>query len=491
MFRILLLLSLLLAGCANITAPTGGKKDKIPPKIVTIDPADSLLNTKVKRIEIHFDEYITVSDVSKEVQMSPILSIQPVVLGKNKTVIVKIVDSLLEANTTYRLSFGNAIKDLHEGNVFAHYTYTFSTGAYFDSLQLKGNVIRAATGLPDSGGTYVELYYASESDSAVVRHKPKYVTKTDASGAFLFKGLPKRSFRIYALKDANDNLIYDGPAGGELVGFTENAVLPGDAVQAPISLKLFAEIPDTAAKKSMDSTANAKKLVNKPKDKNKNSLTYTVNVDTSNVEKRSFDIANANPVKVVFNNPAVINKDKITLTYDSAAITISPPVTMVMDSLHNTLRITTAWTENMVYKLRLVKGFAKDTAGADVMPSRYLFRTKEDDDYGIITVHLPAKYFGPGYLLRILADGDSIYQKPVTDTIVTLTRLKPGKYTFRVIVDKNRNGKWDTGDLFAKKQPEEVITYPEQMNLKAGWENTIDFEQKPQPVPKPNDKIPK
>src|SRR5665213_328887 len=72
-------------GCANITTPTGGKKDKSPPKLVSIDPS---------------------------------------VTGLNKHVVVKIVDSLLDSNTTYRISFGNAIKDLHEGNPFSKYTYT-------------------------------------------------------------------------------------------------------------------------------------------------------------------------------------------------------------------------------------------------------------------------------------------------------------------------------------------------------------------------------
>ncbi len=78
-------------GCANITTPTGGKKDTIPPKLVRITPPDSLLNTRVSRIEMHFDEYVTVGDATKEVHISPILAINPTLVGKNKTVIVKIV----------------------------------------------------------------------------------------------------------------------------------------------------------------------------------------------------------------------------------------------------------------------------------------------------------------------------------------------------------------------------------------------------------------
>jgi len=480
------------AGCANITTPTGGKKDTIPPKLVSIDTLDSQLNTKVSRIEMHFDEYITVSDVAKEVELSPILTIQPVVLGKNKTVIVKIVDSLLEPNTTYRLSFGKAIKDLHEGNPFHKYTYTFSTGPYFDSLQLHGNVINAATGLPDTGNVIVELYSASETDSAVVQRKPKYITKVDASGGFIFKGLPKRNFRIYALKDANNNLIYDGPSAGDMIGFIDSTVVPSDTSQAPINLAFFMEKLDTASQKNLDSTSKSKSLNPRAKTKSaaKDAYTYSVNLDTTNLEKRTFDITG--PVNISFSKLPLLNKDKITLTYDTAGQTISPALTMTFDSLKKRLQINTEWLENTVYKLRLVKGFAKDTAGTDLMPSRYFFRTKDDDDYGKITLYLPAKYSNPLYVLRVMADDDSVYQQPVTDTMIILTHLKVARYTFRIIVDKNRNGKWDTGDLLAKQQPEKVIPYKDHIDVRAGFEYTIDdFEPKPPPKPEKDKKKPK
>jgi uncharacterized protein (DUF2141 family) len=476
----LLVMIIAMAGCANITAPTGGMKDKTPPKLVSITPADSSKNIRVKRIEMNFDEYVTLSDATKEVELSPILAVQPTVTGLNKRVVLKIVDSLLEDNTTYRISFGKAIKDLHEGNVFAHYNYTFSTGDYFDSLQLDGSVINAGTGLSDTGNILVELYSAKESDSAVVRHKPKYVTRIDENGNFSFKGLPRRTFRIYALKDVNGNLIYDGAAGGEMIAFNGKTVIPGDSMAAPIQLRIFPEVIDTSIK-------NTDTLTSKGLNKNKRTSSdpvYQVSVDTSNIIHRTFDINY--PVNILFRNPPTINFDKITLTYDSAGTAVTPPLFKSMDTANpRLLHISTAWQENMVYTLRLVKGFAKDTAGKDLPPSRYNFRTKQDEDYGKITVNLPGKYDDDKYILLVVADKDTVYKQPVTDTIVKLIRLKPGIYKFAVIVDANHNGKWDTGNLFAGKQPEEVIPYNDQLTLKAGWENIIDFDKKPAPSRKP------
>jgi hypothetical protein len=445
-----------------------------------------MTNTRVNRIELYFNEYITLNNPSKEVQLSPILAIAPTVTGLNKHVVVKIVDSLLEPNTTYRLTFGEAIKDVHEGNPFKGYTYTFSTGAYFDSLQLWGNIVNAATGLYDLEGISVVLYYTTDNDSAIVRQKPRYVTRVEQGGQFTFKGLPKRPFRIYAVKDANDNLTYDGPVGGEMVGFVDNNVVPGDTGMAAVNIRIFAEELDTASKRSIDSAAGSKEKQRMGSTQAKvqeTNFTYSVGVDTSNRERKTFDVTG--PIIVAFSRLPVFNGDKVTLTIDSNGIEAPVRIRQEVDSAKRTLSVAPAkWKENMVYTLRLAKGFAKDTAGNDLPPSRHTFRTKDEDDYGEITMHLPATYKGNMYLFKVLVENDSVYQKPVTDTIVKLRYLKPGKYTFRVILDKNRNGKWDAGKLLEKIQPEEVIPYKEPLDLKAGWKHILDFEEKKPVKPK-------
>jgi hypothetical protein len=100
-FCFLLVFSSIIMGCANISTPSGGKKDTTPPKLLSVSPADSLLNSRADKIVLRFDEYITVSDVQKEVEISPVLSIPPTVTGVNKHVTVLLADTLLEHNTTY------------------------------------------------------------------------------------------------------------------------------------------------------------------------------------------------------------------------------------------------------------------------------------------------------------------------------------------------------------------------------------------------------
>lgn len=476
----LLVLSCIAAGCANISTPSGGKRDVTPPKLLLSEPGDSLTNTRVTKLVLRFDEYITLSDAQKEVTISPILSVPPTITSLNKHVTVKIADSLLEANTTYRISFGNAIRDMHEGNAMKGYTYTFSTGAYFDSLKLEGTIKDAATGKPDTT-SIVALYNSTENDSAVVKKKPKYVSKADAMGRFRFAGLPGRTYKIYAIRDENGNQTYDG--GNEMIAFADNIVSTTDTTQGPIVLRLFSEKQDTA-KVTETSTTTKKSLRSKEKPAivTDTNLVYTINIDTSNINNRTFGVTDS--FKMSFNRKMMLNTDSIKLTYDSAGIAINTALQIRTDINKPSIAIAKApLKENTLYTLKVNKGFAKDTAGSPIKAITYRFRTMNNDDYGKITLHTPAKYLNKtndtnkaNYLLLIKADNDTLSLQKIVDTTIKLTRLRPATYTFCIIVDKNKNGKWDTGDLYEKKQPEMVIPADENIVLKAKWEHTIDFE---------------
>lgn len=471
------LLILLAGSCANIVPPSGGPKDETPPRLISISPADSQRNTRVNEIVLRFDEYITLTDAATQIQISPLLSLPLTTTAQLKSVKISIPDTLLEPQTTYRISFGNAIRDLHEGNQYQSPSYTFSTGNYFDSLSLNGSIINSSLGLPDSAA-FVLLYPATESDSAIVQHKPSYVTHVDARGLFSFKGLPARAFKIYALRDANANLTFDG--SGEWIAFADSTVMPGSDSAGNMKLYTFPEVINAAD----TAKAGEQGVLKKFGDKRKPDFSvgvrpgfYNVVVDTGDAKKRTQDITE--PLEINFGRKLKdgLHKDHIFLSADSSGMTVEMPFKIEADSnlLHYKLKLN--WLENTLYTLRLQKGFAVDSNGSDLLPGRYTFRTKRDEDYGKLRVHLPTKYFGKGFIFQVSTPTDTLYQAPVTDSMVNLLRLAPGSYTLRIIGDKNENGRWDAGNLFKKIQPEKVYPYGDIINLKAGWEQQIDFEK--------------
>ena len=159
----------------------------------------------------------------------------PQVEARGKKISIKIIDQL-KSNTTYRFFFGNAISDMHEGNVLENFEFVFSTGTVIDSLMLSGKVENAFDLKPEKN-VLVGLYPALSNDSIVYNEKPLYFTKSGADGFFKFRNLPKEKFRLYAFNDANKNMTYD--AGNELIGYVKNETEPGN--DSLLSLKVFME----------------------------------------------------------------------------------------------------------------------------------------------------------------------------------------------------------------------------------------------------------
>lgn len=465
-------------GCANIVPPGGGPKDTSAPRLVSVVPADSQFNLRPQKIEMSFNEYVVLSDPGAQVQISPMLEVPLVVTSKLRRVTIRIPDTLLRRNTTYRISFGTAIQDLREGIPFRHYSYIFSTGSYFDSLRVAGNVEDAVTGLPDTS-VFIMLHDAADGDSAIVRKKPLYITRADQAGNFSFDGLPASDYYAYALADKNNNYIYDGE--GEKIAFLDSIVRIAPGAVQHLQFHTFAEPADSAAVAGQQPDdqggRNKAAAIRRSESTPSRNFSYGIDADSSDLKKRSFDITR--PLKITFTRPLQeVTDGRIFLSYDSSGTVVETARTAMIDTADKSvLLMQSDWKGDAVYTLRLQKGFAKDTAGNEALPVRFSFRTKRNEDYGKLQIHLPTRMRGDAHVLQVTRESDTIYQKPVADTMITLTRLAPGNYSFRIIHDDNRNGKWDPGDLFLKRQPEKVEAYRNNIQLKAGWENLIDFEE--------------
>jgi exodeoxyribonuclease III len=80
-----------------------------------------LKNFKGNKITLVFDEYITLENPYEKLTYSPIPKSNPNAEGKLKTITIKLKDTL-EENTTYRIDFGEAIKDINENNILKERT---------------------------------------------------------------------------------------------------------------------------------------------------------------------------------------------------------------------------------------------------------------------------------------------------------------------------------------------------------------------------------
>ena len=226
----LLLSVFVIAGCARMGSPDGGWYDEKPPVVTHTVPENGAVNIDQKRVTIYFDEFVTLDNATENVIISPPQTEQPDIKVKGKNIVVNLKDSLKEA-TTYTIDFSDAIKDNNEGNPLGNYTFTFSTGDVIDTMQVGGYVLDAET-LEPVQGTQVGLYMIedeNEADSTIINRfttQPMLrVSRTDQSGHFSIKGVKPGRYRVYALKDVDNNFMLT-PGSGEQMAFLDETIVP-------------------------------------------------------------------------------------------------------------------------------------------------------------------------------------------------------------------------------------------------------------------------
>lgn len=217
----LALLAVLLYSCASIGRLEGGPYDEQPPRFVAGTPAPGQLNAKKKKIIIEFDEFIKLDKPGEKIVISPPQVQQPVVKSNSKKVIVTLEDTL-KPNTTYTIDFGDAIQDNNEGNPLEAFTYTFSTGTQLDTMVVSGTLLQADN-LEPIKGMLVGMH-SNLNDSAFTTLPFDRVGRTDSRGHFSIRGIAPGQYRIFALKDADQDFKYSQPS--EIIAFYDSLIVP-------------------------------------------------------------------------------------------------------------------------------------------------------------------------------------------------------------------------------------------------------------------------
>jgi Bacterial Ig-like domain len=439
-------ISLITGGCAQIGLPTGGSKDTIAPKLVKATPTKGSLNVKGNRITLEFDEYIDVGDLSQNLIISPLQNKNPSITANPKTVNIKFRDTLLP-NTTYTINFGDAIKDINEGNILKGLSYTFSTGNTLDSSTISGKVILAESGNVDS--TILVMLYSNAVDSTVTKKKPNYIAKVKGDGSFEFQNLPASNFKIYALKDGDGGKTYN--SGAETFAFVNEDV--SAANNESVTLYAYAEKKEVLN----NVTQVAPKITIDKK------LRITTNL-TSNQDLLE-------PLEIYFNNALkTIDSSKIYIT-DTSFKKITG-IKYSTDSTAKKIMLSAKWQADIHLVLIIDTAAVRDSAGLKITKNDTIrFKTKRIEDYGKLTLRFNGIDISKNPVLQFLT-GETIKSSyPITSKEWTNTMFTPGEYGIRILYDTDKNGKWTPGSYTKKLQPEKAVTLPQKLSVRADWEN--------------------
>ena len=449
-----------MGGCANIVPPSGGPRDSIPPYAVYAKPKDSSINIAPKEILISFNEYITTNALQEQLIVSPNIKNNPLVDQRLNMLRIRLSDSL-NANTTYSFQFGNAIKDVNEGNIVQNYTYVFSTGSHIDTGKLYGKVQLAETGLVDS--TLIAVLHPVENDSAIFKDKPVYYSRINGKGIFEFKFLPSKDFNIYIVP--NDyNKKYDDST--KLFAFLNNTVHPSKTTD---SIQLYAFEASPKKEKKLASIAAAKNAKRQSP-----ILKYS-----SNLEGKEKDVLS--PLTLNFETPIQLN--------DSFSIGITDTNLVKQEGMQVTIQggnkqqvdIQFPWEFNTDYKLLIPQKSIQDSLSNFLLKADTLrFKTKAESSYGTAILRINGFQQFEHPILLLIQDQKVKFSYPITQNLLRIDLLPPGDYQLKLLSDANQNGRWDTGKFMGNQlQPEIVRNLNLILNIRSNWDNEMNLILKP------------
>ena len=586
--------------CANIGNPSGGPIDKTPPIFMRSNPTPNAVNVKDRKIEIFFDEIVTLKDPSTKIIVSPAQTEMPRMSALGRKVTVELVDSLLP-NTTYTIDFSNSIQDNNEGNAIDNFAFAFSTGSVIDSMRVSGYVLDSRT-LEPMQSVVVGLQ-SNLADSAFHKEKLQRVALTNDRGQFTIRNVSPGSYHIFALKDLDrdykfgnqtediaflDSIIVPSIGSREaadtvyndlneidtIMRATRPAYFPNDILlsmfnedrksqylannlrvdSTRISLT-FAAASDTLPSLSIVGRNDVPdQWYTLERSQTNDTLTYwirpphLVSADTLMVATtylRTDTASNlswgTDTLKFTFQRQKAKKKKKNEETdsleqirfmelhplangtqevYAPLLLQTGTPIERysreafhlqrklqndttfypaeiksiaLRDSTLNRrdLMLKVDWEPGAAYTLAVDSLAMTDIYGLQTKPLKIDFNVRKMEEYGNIVFNIPA--VRDSAIVELLDGTDKVVlHTQVKKHRAELLNLQPGKYYARLFIDRNGNGKYDTGNYDLHLQPEETVYFPGAINLKKNWdvEQTWDIyatpidKQKPEAIKK-------
>ena len=526
LIRLLLLsiTSFLLWQCANPGRPEGGPRDETPPVLVPEKSSRNYqTNYRKSPIELTFNEWVEIRDAFNQVIISPPLQYKYELSIKGKTIIFNFDEQEeLRENATYTINFGEAIQDITERNPAQDVRYVFSTGAYIDSLNVRGIVVDARTTEPVEGALF--LLYDNTADSVVRTERPFYFARTEADGQFIIRNVKADTFKGFALLDNNLNYLFD--QAQEAIGFPDSLLIVSDSLQPSVSIRMFTEALPLRLTTGDDSQYGKVRIAfNQPRPEDvvithenisQRKILYENQPDTTKIwyetatsqpwqiyvrqdtafydtvdvrvrdraaflETATFDFLGRGgsskqhpkePLMLEFSHPVLAYDTTLIRLYEDTSRTLVQPAFRLDTNGQRTLLLDYKWKPGKLYDLELMPGAVTDIYS---LKSDTILQDINVDllkNYGNLSLTVDSLAADSAYVIELM-DGEKVVQTYKVAGQTTFQRelkyIRPATYTIRLTEDWNGNGRWDSGNYNTYQQPE--LIYSRNLEqLRANWD---------------------
>lgn len=142
------------------------------------------------------------------------------------------------------------------------------------------------------------------------------------------------------------------------------------------------------------------------------------------------------------------------------------------------------WRPEVEYSIETDSMAFEDIYGMVSKPTKNGVRVMGNDNFSTLGLEVSgAETDTATIIVQLLNSSDAVQKKAkVINGIADFFYIQPGTYYIRAFIDRNNNGKWDTGDYDKGEQPEEVFYYSKPVECKAKWDVTLAWQLRAVPL---------
>jgi len=140
------------------------------------------------------------------------------------------------------------------------------------------------------------------------------------------------------------------------------------------------------------------------------------------------------------------------------------------------IKVKDKWNPGASYLLTVDSAAIEDIYGLKCDSIGKQFKVKTLESYGLMLIDFGVQGQDE-WLVQLLGSRDKIIQQKYVPQSgkMAFEYLSPGSYNLKLVIDNNKNGKWDTGDYSEKIQPEQVFFYPQKVDVRANWDGIVKW----------------
>ena len=496
-------------GCAQQGALSGGPKDVITPKLISVKDS-TITNCKKNEFILEFDENIQFLNGKTSLLINPSIKDYDIKVEKNKLLINW--EDTLDMSTTYSFIFLESIADLTEKNKIPQFRHTFSTGNVIDSGNINGNVII----LPEQTVADEFLIQLKNIDNKSI----VYNGFTDEKGNFKIKNIKSGKYILCSFKDENKN--YELDTLREIHGYFSDTLNITDSIYN-VEISCFNPDQKTTIEKTVINDVNCLTIdfnqivdsciiydtinkntycsIKKSKshdfylkdtlDKhliiinstlNKFCDTIRVSNKTSKNITKKINFKKEEKTNLIYQKSLSLLLNQHIISVDTANIKLSKDSVSVnysisnKDNILNILPLSESGNFSVIFYPNSFKGIKHHKTDTSIVN----FNITSNEE--LSNLNLKIKNIEHSSSILQIISNDKIkkefsFKGNLLDT--SFFNCIPGSYNLKLIADADENNYWSKGNLLNKLQPEKIYTYEGEIKLQKNWTADITWDFNP------------